>query len=343
VSVERVAEQAVIGALLLQPDRYTEVAEWLQIDDFDGTNERIAYGAIVELHARGAQVTPDEVNRLVLEHQPRPLPPADGAFLVDCMQACPADDHVAIYARMVLESSVRRRIADDAAGLRQRAEQAETADDLNRVFFAVDTMRRDVEQLHQREARAHSALAPTPVTPPHLAPIPRDRRHRDSSDERAAIRALVDQPAAMTKVSTWLSPDDFTDWDCRLVYTQLQAMHTGHKPIDPLTVAWNAAQVGLDPTAARALATARPRDTALHAEAAARQVLQRSVQATLVATAQHLGRTVAERPQANATGEAYARLNQLWPDQRRLIRAGSVGSPGPGVCRSGGRRAPVTA
>jgi replicative DNA helicase len=131
----------------------------------------------------------------------------------------------------------------------------------------------------------------------------------------------------MTRVSTWLNPDDFADWDCRLVYTQLQAMHREHKPIDPLTVAWHAAQAGLDPTAANALASGRLLDTAGHAEAAARRVLQRSVQAALVATAQHLGRTVAERPQPNATGEAYARLNGLWPDQRRLIRSGSVGSP----------------
>jgi hypothetical protein len=250
------------------------------------------------------------------------------------MQACPADDRVALYARMALESSVRRRIADHAAGLRQRAEEATTADDLNRVFFAVDTMRRDIEQLHLREARAHGTLAPTPVTPAHLDPIPRDRRHRDSADERTAIRALVDQPAAMTRVSAWLNPDDFTDWDCRLVYAQLQAMHRELKPIDPLTVAWNAAQVGLDQTAAGALAGGRHRDTASHAEEAARRVLQRSVQATLVATAQHIERTLADHPQPNATGEAHARLNQLWPDQRRLIRSGSVGSPDPPARRA---------
>jgi replicative DNA helicase len=326
VSIERAAEQAVIGALLLQPGRFAEVSEWLQVDDFDGTNERIAYAAIVELHTRGEDMTPEQVNRAVLEHQPRPLPPADGAFLVACMQACPADDRVAIYGRMVLESSVRRRIADHAAGLRQRAEQAESADDLNRVFFAVDTMRRDIEQLHQREARATGALAPTPVTPAHLEPIPRDRRHHDSADERAAIRALIEQPGSLDKVSTWLHPDDFTDWDCRLVYTQLQAMHRERKPIDPLIVAWQAAQVGLDRRAASALAASMHLDPAGHADAA-RRVLQRSVRAHLIATAQQIGRTVGESPRASATGEAYARLNHLWPDQRRLIRSGSVGTP----------------
>jgi replicative DNA helicase len=333
VSIERAAEQAVIGALLLQPGRFAELSEWLQVDDFDGTNERIAYGAIVELHARGEDVTPEQVNRLILEHQPRPLPPADGAFLVGCMQACPADDRVAIYGRMVLESSVRRRIADHAAGLRQRAEQAESADELNRVFFAVDTMRRDIEQLHQREARAHGALAPTPVTPAHLEPTPRDRRHRDSADERATIRALIDQPGSLDKVSTWLHPDDFTDWDCRLVYTQLQAMHRERKPIDPLTVAWETSRVGLDRRAASALASARHLDRAGHAEAAARRVLQRSVQANLIATARQIERAVAASPRANATGAAYANLNDLWPDQRRLLRSGSLGSPatsGPG-------------
>jgi replicative DNA helicase len=326
MSLERVAEQAVIGALLLQPSRYASVSEWLQADDLDGTNERIAYSAIVELHASDEDVTPERVNRLVLEHQPRPLPPADGTFLVDCMQACPADDRVAIYGRMVLELSIRRRIADHAAGLRQRAEQAQTADDLNRVFFAVDTVRRDIEQLHQREARAQGALAPTPVTPAQLDPIPRDRRHRDSKDERAAILALVDQPGAIDKVSTWLRPDDFTDWDCRLIYTQIQAMHREHKPIDPITVAWHASQVGLGGSAASALATTRQVGTAGQAEAAARRVLQRSVQANLIATAQHLGRTVADSPAVNAVGEAHARLNHLWPDQRRLIRSGSVGA-----------------
>ena len=55
-------------------------------------------------------------------------------------------------------------------------------------------------------------------------------------------------------------------------------------------------------------------------ELLARRVLEQSVQSAVIATSDELER-VASDPGANATSAAYARLNALWPQQRRLIKA----------------------
>lgn len=319
--LEQLAERAVIGGLLREPERFADVREWLEVDDFDGTSERIVYAAIVAVNESGQSATPELVNQAVLKHQPRPLEPADGAFLVECMQACPSAARAALYGRMVLESSIRRRIASQAAGLGQEAEQARTRDDLNRVFFRVDRVRREIERLHAREAKASKSQAPSPVLPEHLDPLPRSRLHHDSETELTAVRALVERPAAIGAVARWLSPDDFADWDCRVIYGQLLEMDQARRPIDLLTVGWRIAQLGLSDREVAAL-TARPATPAaalVDPVTASRQVLERSVQSTVVDTAREVERAARERPRDNLTGEGHTRLNALWPGQRRLV------------------------
>jgi replicative DNA helicase len=324
MNLDRSAEQAVIGALLLEPARFSEVSEWLEPDDFDGLAERQAYEAIRDITASGTPATPSTVSELLQSSGATRPGSADAPFLVSCMQACPVASRAAVYGRMVLDTSIRRRVSIQVAGLRHRAEQAVTTTDLNMVFARVDRVRRDVERLHLREAKADQSFSPTPLRADDLPPAPRTVRRFDVAIERTAVLALVDQPLALSRVTRWLERSDFSDPDCRLVYGELEMMLRERKPIDPLTVAWRTSRRTSTNAVVEALVdlqkSDRPRPDAT---SAARRVLEQSVRGVVIDATRALELSAEQVvPDVATTAEAYERLNALWRDQRRLIRAG---------------------
>ena len=318
---DRAAERAVIGALLLEPERFADVREWLEPGDFYGTAEQQAYQAICALGARGQTLSPAAVDHELRDRRTSAPLLADGAYLVGCMQLCPTQARAAVYGRMVLEMSIRRRVVDQGTRLRQRAEKAVTSHDLNLVFAQVDSVRRDVERLHQREAQSTRSHSPTPLLAPDLEALPRRASRQDVAAERNAIHALVDQPAALDVATRWLSPTDFSDAECSRLYGEMAALHEARSQIDRVTLAWRAMRVGLAGPVCESLVS--PRDSATVSPdpiRSSREVLHRSVRASVLSTADELeGMTSDVR--GNATSEAYGRLNSLWPQQRRLIEA----------------------
>ena len=319
---DRAAERAVIGALLLEPQRFADVRAWLEPGDFYGTAEQQAYDAICALGARGQVLSPTAVDHELRDRRTSAPLLADGAYLVGCMQLCPTPARAAVYGRMVLEMSIRRRVVDQGARLRQRTERAVTSHDLNLVFAQVDSVRRDVERLHQREAQAARSHSPTPLVASNLDALRRRPAHEELPAERNAIHALVDQPASLDVVTRWLAPTDFSDSECSGLYAEMRSLHEAKSPIDRVTLAWRAMRVGLDGQVCDSLVS--PRDPATVSPdpvRASREVLHQSVRASVLSTADGLEgmtRTVG----TNVTAEAYARLNNLWPQQRRLIQAG---------------------
>jgi replicative DNA helicase len=324
MELDRHAERAVIGALLLEPQRYAEVRAWLEPDDFFGLAEQRTYEAMRTLDDAGRQLTPSSVNEHLAARYPELRHRPDAAFLVSCMQECPVPTRVAIYGRMVLDSSIRRRIGAQAAGLRHRAEHAATSQDLNVVFGTVDKVRRDVERLHQREAKATGTYAPSPLKVDELPSAPSASGRHDVSVERTAVLALVNQPLALPRVSTWLERSDFKDAECALVYGELQSMMGSRQPIDPLTVAWRVSRRSTsNPVVTGLLEVQKTGPRLPDATIAARRVLEQSVRSTVIDAAAALENvavhTTTDTP---PTAEAYARLNGLWPKQRRLVKAG---------------------
>lgn len=324
MDLDRHAERAVIGALLLEPERYREVREWLEPGDFLGLGEQRTYEAMRALDEEGRQLTPSAVNEHLAERYPERRHRPDAAFLVTCMQECPVPSRVAIYGRMVLDSSIRRRISAQAAELRHRAERSTTSQDLNLVFGVVDKVRRDVERLHTREAKASGAHAPSPLKVDGLQPAPNASGRHDLAVERAAVLTLVNQPLALPKVSTWLERSDFRDPECALVYGELQSMMACREPIDPLTVAWRVSRKSMtNPLVADLLEIQHLGPRLPQAIIAARRVLEQSVRSTVIDAAAALENvSVNTTTDAPPTAEAYARLNGLWPRQRRLVKAG---------------------
>jgi replicative DNA helicase len=323
MDIDRHAERAVIGALLLEPGRYQEVAEWLEPEDFDGVAERQAYEAMRLLVDEGRQLTPSAVNEHLLANASAKPLQADAALLVTCMQECPVPSRVAVYGRMVLDSSIRRRIGSQAAGLRRRAEQAATSHDLNLVFGMVDRVRRDVERLHQREVKATGAHAPSPLKVDELPSAPRSASDEHQvSVERVAVLALVNQPLALGRVSMWLERTDFKDVECALVYGELQSMRESRQPIDALTVAWRVSRRSAAASVVAGLLEVQKAGPRLpDATIAARRVLEQSVRCAVIDASAALENVpVNTATDVPPTAEAYARLNGLWPKQRRLVK-----------------------
>ena len=324
MELDRQAERAVIGALLLEPQRYTEVAEWLEPGDFDGIACRQAFESMRAVVGEGRALTPAAVNERLAGEAATGRVGADAAFLVGCMQVCPVPSRVALYGRMVLDNSIRRRISTHAGGLRRRAEQSTAPEELNLVFGLVDKVRRDVERLHNREAKAAGTYAPTPLNV-ELLPAPANAvPGYDAGIERTAVLALVHHPLALPRVSTWLERSDFRDPECALVFAQLHSMMSSRKPIDPLTVAWQVSRKSASNRVVHALLEVQLSGPRLpDATVACRRVLEQSVRSAVIDASLALENVaVNTSAEAPATAEAYARLNRLWPKQRRLIKAG---------------------
>ena len=321
MNLERPAEQATLGALLLRPDAIAEVHEWLEVDDFCGTAERQVYLAIRDVHGRGDGVTPELVQQELSRSDAAAARLADGPCLFDLMQACPQDRRVAVYARMVLELSIRRRVLESALRLRQQVEGATDMFELNTVFASVDRARRGVEALHRRESTAARTHSVAPTVAGELKPLTRFPSYEEGIVERDAIYALVDQPGALKVVSGWLRTGDFSDEESGRLYGELLALYEARNSIDCLTLAWRALKVSIDgPVTEGLLASRPPSESYADPETVARRVLEQSVRAAVIATTEEL-QLITSDGSVNTTSVAYARLNALWPQQRRLIRA----------------------
>jgi hypothetical protein len=269
----------------------------------------------------GEELSPAAVERRLRLPREYAAALADASFVFTCMQNCPEPSRAAVYGRMVLELSIRRRVAADAVALRQRAWRSTTSDQLNRTFAVVDSARRGVERLHQREALAAGSHSPTPLRAAELKPLRRSLVGDEFPLEKRTIRSLADQPAALTTVMRWLKPSDFANDECAGFYSELTVMHNAKTPIDPITLAWRGRRVGLSGAMADSLLASRgAEEVAADPIGLSRQLLERSVQAALLTTADAL-EALAQPNGENATSIAYARLNSLWPQQRRLVKA----------------------
>jgi len=320
VSLERAAERALVGALLLEPGHLDDVRAWLRSDDFEGTAESQSFGMMLALREQDQALTPEAVDAGLRSSLPRGTQLADGAYLVTVMQETPEPGRASLYGRMVLELSIRRRVTEEAVRLRQRAEGASSTPELNLVFADVDTVRRGVEQLHQRETLAADSHSVTPLAGEPLRPLTRFPRYEEGLVEQGAIIALVGQPSSLGTVGRWLKPNDFGDDEAGALYAELLALHDARNPIDRLTLAWRAAKVGIEGPLSIALAEGRVETVDVDPVVSSRKVLEQSVRAAVIAVSEEL-ETVALDAKVNTTSVAYERLNGLWPQQRRLVKA----------------------
>jgi replicative DNA helicase len=113
------AEQAVLGALLLDPDAITRVAAFLRPHDFYLEKNAWIYEAIIDLHEQREPIDFLSVVSRLEQHE-KLTTVGGSAYLTTLLNAVPTAAHVEHYAHLVESTSVQRRLlqaSTEIAGL----------------------------------------------------------------------------------------------------------------------------------------------------------------------------------------------------------------------------------
>jgi len=264
------AEQATLGALMLERDLAESVTGWLRAEDFADPWHRDVFASMRELHAAHAALDPQRVASAMIDrvgHQQAHQP-----HLIDLLQAAPIRPHGRRYAAMVLEASLRRQVAGQGVLLRAAALSAALSGHGRSVVGVTAMVDDALDRAEDRWSAAaggrrveHVAVGsgserPSRGTEWQLAGLGADRLLQahpplDSAavSEREAhlIAALVSHPEQIAGTATWLRTDAISDPAWRPVYAAAVQLTELAQPVDVVTVAWEvrrtAARLGPGP------------------------------------------------------------------------------------------------
>lgn len=105
----REAEEAVLGAVLINPESYYDVAQFLNTDDFYIVRNRWIWESFQRLHERRAPIDYLTVCE-DLENQGQLAEVGGPAYITALINQTPTSLHAEAYGRLVEEGSVRRRM-----------------------------------------------------------------------------------------------------------------------------------------------------------------------------------------------------------------------------------------
>lgn len=151
----REAEEAVLGAVLINPEAYYDVAQFLQGDDFYIHRHRWIWEAFTRLHEKRMPIDfltvteeLDEMEQLAEVGGP--------AYLTALINNVPTSLHAEAYGHIVEQTAVRRRMLTAANQIAKLAYQEETGleavmDEAEKAIFGVSERRltRDLQPIQQ--------------------------------------------------------------------------------------------------------------------------------------------------------------------------------------------------
>ena len=149
------AEQSVLGAMLVNPNAITAVAESLVAEDFYRDSHRLIFKAIVTLYGRSEEV--DVVTLAAQLEREGVLERVGGRELVHTLaEFVPAAANAVYYAGIVREQSVLRafiRVGNEIAelGYQHQGTTAELLDRCEQKVFAIQQQRRVAEFQHVKQ------------------------------------------------------------------------------------------------------------------------------------------------------------------------------------------------
>ncbi len=155
VPYSREAEEAVIGAILINPEVYYDVAQFLQPEDFYIIRHRWIWQAITRLHEQRMPVDLLTVSQML--EQMGQLAEAGGpAYLTALTNNVPSSLHAEAYARVVEANAVRRRMLDAANEIAKLAYKSDIEindimSEAEKAIFGVSERRltRDLQPIQQ--------------------------------------------------------------------------------------------------------------------------------------------------------------------------------------------------
>ncbi|MER5782628.1 DnaB-like helicase N-terminal domain-containing protein [Streptomyces mobaraensis] len=235
------AEQALLGALLLQPHRLESVSTL--------TSEHFGDPAHSALFAAMHTVPPPvaEVHRMepvwlnaVLATARREAAALNASYLHMLVDACPWPQHAAAYARMIRAGHARRTLRMHAQRLAQATTDTTGPDPAAATLTETDTLTGFLDDLAGQFPPHPGSLPRTPLPPP----LPRDRGEPVLSEERLLLAAATARPHEVTTMR-WLQADDFALPLHGALFASLTTLAHRGDPVDPVTVLWEAQHRGL--------------------------------------------------------------------------------------------------
>ena len=151
----REAEEAVLGAVLINPEAYYDVAQFLQADDFYIHRHRWIWESFTRLHEKRSPIdfltVSEELDSL------EQLQEIGGpAFLTALINNVPSSLHAEAYGRLVEESAIRRRMLSAANQIAKLAYDEErpvnsVLDGAEQSVFSISERRltRDLQPIKQ--------------------------------------------------------------------------------------------------------------------------------------------------------------------------------------------------
>ncbi len=149
------AEEAVLGALLIDPDAVIQISTFLKPTDFYVQRHGWVFEAVLDLHERRqpadlVTLSDELARREQLEDIGGP------AYLTSLINATPTSIHVEFYARIVERTAVLRRLIGAASEIAQLAYQdtedvSEVIDRAEEIIFSIAERRveRDLRPIRQ--------------------------------------------------------------------------------------------------------------------------------------------------------------------------------------------------
>ncbi len=151
----REAEEAVIGAVLINPEAYYDVAQFLHADDFYIHRHRWIWETFTRLHEHRAPIDFLTVTQ-ELDQQGQLAEVGGPAYLTALISNVPSSLHAEAYGRLVEQTGIRRRLLEAANQIARLAYQEEVGidtvmDNAEKTIFGVSERRltRDLQPINE--------------------------------------------------------------------------------------------------------------------------------------------------------------------------------------------------
>ncbi|MEV0472539.1 DnaB-like helicase N-terminal domain-containing protein [Streptomyces prunicolor] len=235
------AEQALLGALLLEPARLADT-EQLSADHFESHTHAALFTGIRTIPV------PDPADHAkdttwftkILDFARPHAPGLSASYLHSLIQFCPRSQHAAAYAQMIRADYTRRLLRSHAERLALTATDPGLPDPAATVLVLADDFSRLLGEL-AGEFAPHPGSLPRTVLP---AEEPRQAAEDYLAEERLLLASATAIPREVSQMR-WLRAEDFASpLHAGLWRTITALVHRGDM-VDPVTVLGEAQHRGL--------------------------------------------------------------------------------------------------
>ena len=194
------AEQSVLGGILIEPEALSRILEILQEDDFYREGHRKIFASMVALYQKGTPVDLITLTESLLTRQH--LEGIGGAsYLTSLADAIPSAVNIEVYARIVREKAILRRLITTTTEIASKSYQ----------FSG------EVEDILDQAERSIFEITAAKITP-HIYPL-----SEVIKDSFQTIEALYERKERISGVPTG--------------FTKLDQMTSGFQPSDLIIIA----------------------------------------------------------------------------------------------------------